>query len=246
MTTAAVLLIGNEILSGRTQDANLPYLGRRFDELGITLVEARVVRDVCEEIIQAVNTLRKHYDYVFTTGGIGPTHDDITTECVAQAFGVEVERNPDAVQRLIMAYGEEGLNEARLKMANIPKGAYLIENPVTGAPGFRLGNVFVLAGVPRIMQGMFEGLVPELKGGKPILTLSLSAFTQESRIAQALDALQNEHPAVSVGSYPSRKDQRSVVTVVLRGTDRNELNQMKQRVKAIFTAAGAEPMDDSA
>ncbi len=237
--TAAVIVIGNEILSGRTQDINLPYLGKRFDELGIELVEARVVRDVPEEIIHAVNHLRESCEYVFTTGGIGPTHDDITTECIAQAFGVEVERNPEAVKCLNDKYGDKNVTDARMKMANIPVGATLVDNPVSAAPGYRMENVYVFAGVPQIMQAMFEGISSELIGGDPMLTKTISAHMQESQIATTLTQLQNEHPTISIGSYPFYKNECYGVSVVSRGTDKNELNALDKKLQNMITALGA-------
>ncbi|HUI17833.1 MAG TPA: competence/damage-inducible protein A, partial [Alphaproteobacteria bacterium] len=167
--TAAVLVIGNEILSGRTKDANLPYLAVELNKLGVRLMEARVVPDIEERIIAALNALRGAYDYVFTTGGIGPTHDDITAECVAKAFGVPLRRHPEAVKVLASRFKNPAdLNEARLRMANVPEGGVLINNPVSGAPGFQIGNVFVMAGVPAIMQAMFQGLGHRLVGGVPM------------------------------------------------------------------------------
>ncbi len=241
MTTAAVIVIGNEILSGRTQDINLGYLGKRFDELGIQLIEARVVRDVPKEIIHAVNHLRENCDYVFTTGGIGPTHDDITTDCIAEAFGVEVERNPAAVKCLTDWYGEEKVNDARLRMANIPTGATLVDNPVSGAPGYRLENVYVFAGVPKIMQAMFEGIASELVGGDPMLTRTISAHMQESQIAPGLGKLQEEYPNISIGSYPFYRNKRFGVSVVSRGTDEKELEILDQKLRKLIIDLGVEP-----
>ncbi|HSK39399.1 MAG TPA: competence/damage-inducible protein A, partial [Arenibaculum sp.] len=189
--TAAVIVIGNEILSGRTQDANLGYMARRLTELGIRLREARVIADDPDEIVAAVNALRSRYDHVFTTGGIGPTHDDITSGCVAKAFGVELERNAEAVRRLEAHYGDPSmLNAARLRMAEIPVGATLIDNPVSAAPGFRIGNVHVLAGVPSIMRAMFDGIAPGLRGGPPIHARTVSCALAEGTLAEGLGALQ--------------------------------------------------------
>lgn len=240
--TAAVIVIGNEILSGRTKDINLPYLGQRFDELGIQLIEARVVRDVPEEIIQAVNQLRKMCGYVFTTGGIGPTHDDITTECIAEAFGVAVERNTEAVKRLNDHYGEASATDARMKMANIPAGATLVDNPVSIAPGYRMDNVYVFAGVPDIMQAMFEGIASELIGGDPMLTKTISAHMKESQIAAALEVLQNKYPSISIGSYPFYKDQRYGVNVVSRGTDEKVLKELEKKLTDMIEKLGVPPL----
>ena len=242
MTTAAVIVIGNEILSGRTQDINLGYLGKRFDELGIQLIEARVVRDVPKEIIHAVNHLRKNCDYVFTTGGIGPTHDDITTDCIAEAFGVEVERNQAAVKCLTDKYGKE-INDASMRMANIPIGATLVENPVSGAPGYQLENVYVFAGVPNIMQAMFEGVAPELVGGDPVLTRTLSVHLKESQIATGLSKLQEEYPDISIGSYPFYRNRRFGTSVVSRGTDEDQLQILDQKLRDLMSELGSEPID---
>lgn len=243
-STAAVIVIGNEILSGRTQDINLSYLGKRFDELGIHLIEARVVRDIPKEIIHAVNYLRENCKYVFTTGGIGPTHDDITTECIAGAFEVEVERNPDAEKYLTDWYGEGKVNDARMKMANIPVGATLVENPVSGAPGYRMENVYVFAGVPKIMQAMFETIAPELIGGEPMLTQTISAHMQESKIAPGLDQLQNEYPEISIGSYPFYRNKRFGVSIVSRGTDQKELDILDQKLRDLMIKLGSKPLEE--
>ncbi len=242
-STAAVIVIGNEILSGRTQDINLGYLGKRFDELGIQLIEARVVRDVPKEIIHAVNHLRKNCDYVFTTGGIGPTHDDITTDCIAEAFGVAVERNPDAEKCLFDRYGKE-INEASMRMANIPAGASLVENPVSGAPGYRLENVYVFAGVPKIMQGMFESVAPELVGGDPMLTKTISLHMKESEIATGLSKLQDEFPNISIGSYPFYKNKRFGVSIVSRGTDEDQLGMLDQKLRDLISELGSDLLEN--
>lgn len=244
MTTAAVIIIGNEILSGRTQDINLAYLGKRFDELGLALIEARIVRDMPDEIIHAVNHLRGQCQYVFTTGGIGPTHDDITTDCVAAAFEVEVERNPAAEKCLIDWYGHDKINDARLKMANIPAGAALIDNPVSGAPGYRIDNVYVFAGVPKIMQAMFEGIAHELIGGEPVLTRTVSAHLQESQIAPRLMILQNDYPDISIGSYPFYRNRRFGVSVVSRGTDEQALQRLNQKIRMLVTDLGGTPLEE--
>ena len=192
--TAALLIIGNEILSGRTKDANLPFLAEKLNGIGVRLREARVVPDIEAEIIDAVNALRARYDYVFTTGGIGPTHDDITSECIAKAFGVALERHPDAVRRLQEHYQTDQINEARLRMANVPAGGILVDNPVSKAPGYQIGNVFVLAGVPMIMQGMVDNLLPRLKGGAPMLSRTVSCALAEGTLAEGLEAVQNRYP----------------------------------------------------
>ena len=174
--TACVLVIGNEILSGRTKDANLAWLAVELNKLGVRLMEARVIPDVEETIVATLNEVRARFDYVFTTGGIGPTHDDITAACVARAFAVPLVRNPEAVRRLQAHYANPAdLNEARLRMANAPEGATLIDNPVSKAPGFRIGNVHVMAGIPVIMQAMFDGIRHTLVGGSPMLSRTINA-----------------------------------------------------------------------
>ena len=232
VVTAALLIIGNEILSGRTRDANLPFLAEQLGGLGVRLAEVRVVPDAEAEIVSAVNTLRGRYDYVFTTGGIGPTHDDITAGSVAKAFGVAVERNAEAVALLEGHYEPGQLNEARLRMATIPVGASLIDNPVSKAPGFRIGNVFVMAGVPKIMQAMFDGIAPTLMGGAPVRSLSLSCGLPEGALAGPLGAIQKDHPDIDIGSYPYFRSGRFGVTVVLRGTRPDRLETAAAKVAA--------------
>lgn len=244
--TACLLIIGNEILSGRTVDANLPYLAKRLNELGVRLAEVRVVADSEAAIVKAVNETRALYDYVFTTGGIGPTHDDITSGCVAKAFGTVLERNAEAVRRLERHYPPGGLNEARLRMAEIPVGATLIDNPVSTAPGFKLGNVYVMAGVPRIMQAMFEGIAPSLVGGKPVMSRSVSCTLGEGAIAKGLGEIQARHPGVDIGSYPYYRVGGFGVSLVARGTDPNELEQVAQEIAALISSLGGTPVFDAA
>lgn len=241
--TAAVLVIGNEILSGRTKDANLPYLGQRLAELGIRLAEARIVPDIEAVIVEAVNALRSRYSYVFTTGGIGPTHDDITSECVAKAFGVPLIRNPEALARLEAHYAPGDLNEARLRMANTPEGASLIENPISSAPGFRIGNVHVMAGIPTIMQAMFEGLAPTLVGGAPVRSRSLLCALPEGKLAAGLGSVQGRYPEVDIGSYPSFRDGRPMVSVVLRSAAEAELAAAVDDVRSMMLELGEEPRE---
>ncbi len=241
--TAAVLIIGNEILSGRTKDANLPYLGERLGELGIRLAEARVVADLKDEIVAAVNVLRQRYTYVFTTGGIGPTHDDITAECVAAAFGRPLIRNPEALALLQAHYAPGDLNEARLRMANTPEGATLIENPISHAPGFRMENVHVLAGVPAIMRAMFDSLAPGLTGGPPLRSRTVTSKLPEGALAAGLGALQVRYPEVDIGSYPSFRDGRPSVAVVLRATDETRLAAAAEEVGDLIRGLGAEPRE---
>jgi molybdenum cofactor synthesis domain-containing protein len=244
--TASVLIIGNEILSGRTKDANLPYLAVELNKIGVRLMEARVVADIEAEIVEAVNALRAKHDYVFTTGGIGPTHDDITAECIAKAFGVPLLRHPEAVKILARQYKDpRDLNEARLRMANVPEGGVLIDNPVSGAPGFQIGNVFVMAGVPSIMQAMFQGVKNRLVGGAPMRSRTVSTNLPEGKIAEGLTALQNKHPDVEIGSYPFFRLGRFGVSLVARGVDREALDQTADELKAMLAALGGEILDDT-
>lgn len=230
--TSALLIIGNEVLSGRTQDKNTSWLAEQLGEMGIVMQEVRIIPDVEEVIVESLNTLRKTADYVFTTGGIGPTHDDITAESVAKAFGVSLERSQDAYQALLDHYKDEAeLTEARLKMALIPQGAELVHNPVSGAPGFRIENVYVMAGVPKIMQGMFHGIRSQLETGKPILSETIACDLAESVIAGALKVVQDKYPAIDIGSYPSYRDGKPHVNIVLRGTNEQDIQRSTQEVQ---------------
>jgi molybdenum cofactor synthesis domain-containing protein len=221
--TAGIIIIGNEILSGRTQDLNVSYIGKKLEKLGIVLAEVIVIPDVEETIIDKVRAYSKNYDYVFTTGGIGPTHDDITTESIAKAFGVAILRDPKAVACMERYYEPDNLTEARLKMADIPVGAVLIDNPVSGAPGIQINNVFVLAGVPEIMQVMFDSLTERLVGGPPILTASISTNLTESKLAEGMSKIQDDCKEVSIGSYPYFKRGKLGVNIVLRSIDETRL-----------------------
>ncbi|MEK0084173.1 competence/damage-inducible protein A [Benzoatithermus flavus] len=217
--TAAVIIIGNEILSGRTQDANLAFLAQELGEIGVRLREARVVADEEDAIVEAVNACRARYDHVFTTGGIGPTHDDITSAAIATAFQRAHRRHPEAERRLRAYYPPEKLNEARLKMADMPEGAELIDNPVSVAPGFRIENVYVLPGVPSILQAMFAGLKPRLEGGAPVRSRTVTVLCPEGEIAKPLGEIQSRHPSIEIGSYPFMQQGRFGTSLVFRGTD---------------------------
>lgn len=232
--TAAVLLIGNELLSGRTQDVNLAYIGKALAARGIRLLEARVVADIEQAIIDAVHALRTRHTYVFTTGGIGPTHDDITTASIARAFDRALQEHPEASARLKAHYRTDTLTEPRRKMAIVPVGSELIDNPISAAPGFRIGNVFVLAGVPPIMQAMFEWLAPQLQTGAPILSRSVTGPIGESRIADGLSAIQNAFASIDIGSYPTLRDGRPTVSIVMRGRDAALLEQAAVQVTALM------------
>jgi molybdenum cofactor synthesis domain-containing protein len=236
-STACVLIIGNEILSGKTQDTNLQFLGFELAKLGIRLAEGRVVRDEPAAIIRHVNECRREFTYVFTTGGIGPTHDDITTECIAQAFGVPLELS-DAIVELMKRSGRP-LNEARLKMARIPRGAVLVENTAS-LPGFRIDNVFVFAGIPSIARAMFVGAVPMLLQGEPILSASVDAMLREGDFAEALENIQKRYASVEIGSYPFNRDGKLGATLVVRGTERAVLSTVISEIVAAITVLGGE------
>ena len=244
--TACVLIIGNEILSGRTQDVNLSYLAKGLNDAGVRLREARVIPDVADVIVASVNEVRARYDYVFTTGGIGPTHDDITNECVARAFGVPLILHEEAKRILEARYRERGLelNEARLRMAHIPKGASLVLNPVSGAPGFRMQNVFVLAGVPQIMQAMFEGLRSELKGGRPVLSRAISCGLAEGQLAKGLGEIQSRYPDIDIGSYPWYRRGAYGVSLVLRCADERRLGLASEAVAGLVRGLGGTPSEE--
>ena len=235
-TTACVLIIGNEILSGKTQDRNLQFMGEAFARLGIKLAEARIIRDEPETIIAVVNECRANHDYVFTTGGIGPTHDDLTAESIARAFGVALVRNEDAANRI--ASGGRELNEARLKMAMIPEGASLIDNPISHAPGFRIENVFVMAGIPKIARAMFEAVEPELSGGAPILSDSVDIYASEGDIAAPLDGIARRYADLEIGSYPFSRDGRYGASIVVRGTGRNRIAAALGEIRTALLPGG--------
>jgi molybdenum cofactor synthesis domain-containing protein len=218
--TAALLVIGDEILSGRTKDKNIGYLAEYLTNLGIDLKEVRVVPDVEEEIVAAVNTLRSRYTYVFTTGGIGPTHDDITADAIATAFGVPIGIDERARAMMLERYKPEDLNEARLRMARVPAGAELIENPISKAPGFRIENVIVMAGVPAIMQAMLDNVAPSLATGVPMTVETVEASNlPEGIYAAGLSGIAQAHPGVSIGSYPSFSSAGFRNQIVVRGKD---------------------------
>jgi len=226
IVTAAILVIGDEILSGRTKDKNLVYMADRLNEIGIQLHEARIIPDMQEEIVEAVNACRAKYDYVFTTGGIGPTHDDITADSIAAAFNADIDFHPKAMEILTRHYEISGIefNDARKRMARIPSGATLIENPVSKAPGFQKENVFVMAGVPIIMQAMFESIADRLHGGAKMLSRTLGASLPEGKIAARLGELQKKYPSVSMGSYPYFKQGDVGTNLVLRSIEEADLN----------------------
>jgi len=231
---ASLIIIGNEILSGRTQDKNLSYLANWLNEIGIQLSEVRVIRDEEEIIVETVNHLRSVYDYVFTTGGIGPTHDDITSLCIAKAFGVELEVNSGALSILKEYYKDGELTDARMKMTMMPKGSELIENPISRAPGFKMENVFILAGIPSIMQGMLEGARKYLKGGDVVKSKSIDVFTPESSVADVLTNLQKKYTDVEIGSYPFSRDNRFGTSLVMRSSNLTKLDACDTELKDLM------------
>jgi molybdenum cofactor synthesis domain-containing protein len=246
VVTAAILVIGDEILSGRTKDKNIGYIAEYLTAIGVDLREVRVVADVEDDIVAALNALRHRYTYVFTTGGIGPTHDDITADSVAKAFGVPIDYDPRAVALLQQRFKGPDLNEARMRMTRIPQGADLVTNKVSLAPGFWIGNVIVMAGVPSIMQAMLDEVGPKLKTGRQMLSESIRADAREGDIGTELGELAKAHPDASFGSYPFFDDKTGPNTnIVIRSRDPEKLaaakagvEQMLREVKAKLKAAG--------
>ena len=233
--TAAVLVIGDEILSGRTKDRNIGYIAEYLTRVGVDVREARVVPDVEDEIVAALNALRARYDYVVTTGGIGPTHDDITADAVAKAFGVPIGEDPRVIAIMLERYRPEDLTPARRRMARIPAGAELIENPISRAPGFHIGNVFVLAGVPSVMQAMLDFAVKRMNTGAPMRVETVEAgAVPEGVYGDALAAVAAAHPEVSIGSYPSFKDGRFMNQIVVRGKTEAAVVAAKSAVVAML------------
>ncbi len=233
--TAAILIIGNEILSGRTKDLNGNYLAQKLLNSGIKVGEIRVVPDEKNEIVCALKSLKRKYTYVFTSGGIGPTHDDITADCVAEVFGVSLPINETAKKIIASHYPkeEEDLNEARLRMARIPKGASLIENRVSKAPGFHIDNVFVLAGVPKIFQAMVEFVIPKLRSSSPIISHTITIHKPEGEIAAALSDIAAKFPKVSIGSYPFEQEGSLGVNIVITDRDRRTIDVVAKLLSSI-------------
>ena len=236
--TAAILLIGDELLCGRTQDANLQFLAKRLTEIGIVIAQARVVPDEIETIVDALNALRFHHTYVFTTGGIGPTHDDRTAYAVCRAFDRPLRRDPEAERRLERHYGPENLTPARLKMADIPQDALLIDNPISVAPGFQIENVYVLAGVPMIMRAMMEGILPRLEGGEPIWEGGITCSLREGVLAHGLETLQNRYPDVKIGSYPYFREGHFGVSVTARSTQKHRILSLISNLQQLIHSLG--------
>jgi len=241
--TACVVVIGNEVLSGRTQDANIRFLATRLGEMGIPVREVRVIPDVAEVIIRTINEVRAAFDHVFTTGGIGPTHDDITSECIAAAFGVPWEKQPVVWARMEAHYPPGHFNAARQRMATMPRGAVLIDNGKTIAPGFSMGNVHVMAGVPAIMRAMFDMLAPTLEGGVPVISRSVHAVDiREGDIAAGLTAIQEKYAQLDLGSYPYYRDNGAGVAIVAKGTDVDAAEAAIAEVTALFESLGGAPV----
>ncbi len=241
--TACVLVIGNEVLSGRTQDANIRFLAIKLGERGIPVREVRVIPDIAETIIATVNEVRRKFTYVFTTGGIGPTHDDITSECISAAFGVPWEPHPIAWARMEQAYKPGEFNAARQRMGTMPRGAALIDNGMSVAPGFQMENVYVMAGVPRVMQSMFEWLAPRLRGDPRIEQRAVHALgLPEGIIADGLTAIQNRFPHIDLGSYPFYRPSGNGVTLVAKGTDAQDAETVITAVTALIVSLGRVPI----
>ena len=241
--TAGMLVIGDEILSGRTQDRNVATLAKWLNVQGIRLAEVRIVADDVERIADALNALREGNDYVFTTGGIGPTHDDITVDGVARALGVDVVVHPKARAMLEGYYATRGgLTEARLRMARVPEGGELIENKMSGAPGIRHGTIFIMAGIPHIAAQMMDALTGQLEGGAPVLSKTIGCWTPESEVAETLDAVERAHPACQIGSYPFFREGRVGANFVVRSTDEAALDACLADLGERLAAAGQQPV----
>lgn len=247
--SAAVLLIGDELLSGRTRDINLQQIALFLEPIGIPVRECRTVSDVQDEIIAAVNTLRAKYTYVFTTGGIGPTHDDITADAIAAAFGVDISEHPDVIADMAARYGAMNteFTPARRRMARIPHGAKLVTNPVSGAPGFQMENVFTLAGVPMIARAMLEDIGPRLEGGAVVLKVQLRGpGLREGDLAEPLGVIAKAHPGVSIGSYPWYLGMGDTgVALVARATDAAALAAVRDELETLIRSLGVEPVADA-
>ena len=240
--TAGVILIGDELLSGRVEDKNLPYIAKALAKRGIELKECRIIADDEDIIAQTAKTFSDDYTYVFTTGGIGPTHDDITVKSIAKAFGVDVYRDEGTVELFKQHFGDRA-TEATYRMCDFPVGAELLENSVSVAPGFRLGNVFVMAGIPRIMQTMFDTALSQLKEGAPIQEVSFTAHTSEGQIGTPLGVLQGRFPQVKIGSYPFLKDGKPTVSLVARCAETEPLHEVIQALETLLLDVNAEILD---
>jgi molybdenum cofactor synthesis domain-containing protein len=241
VVTAAVLVIGDEILSGRTKEKNIGYIADYLTGMGIDLREARIVADVEEEIVAALNALRARYTYVFTTGGIGPTHDDITAASVAKAFGVPLYEDQRIIAAMLDYLPPGALNEARRRMAMVPQGGELIPNPVSRVPGFRIGNVMVMEGVPSIMQAMLDGVAPTLKGGAPFIVESIEAGLPEGAYAAGLGAIASTFADLSIGSYPSWAEGKFQTQIVVRGRSADRVRESVASIRQLLAGLGSVP-----
>lgn len=241
--TAGLAVIGDEILSGRTQDKNINQVATWLNAQGIRLTEVRVVPDVEERIVEAINALRQTYDYCFTTGGIGPTHDDITVDAVAKAMGVPVVVHPEARAILERYYSNKGgLNEGRLRMARVPDGAELIPNQMSGAPGIRLGNLFLMAGVPHITAGMLDALTGKLEGGRPLVSVTVGVYAPESEVADLLRQAEQSAEGISIGSYPFFKEGRVGSNFVIRSEDEARAKAVAEELAGKLAEVGYDPV----
>lgn len=240
--TAGVILIGDELLSGRVEDQNLPYIAKALSKRGIEVGECRIVPDDESVIAETVNKFREAFTYVFTTGGIGPTHDDITVASVAKAFGVEVYRDEATVKAFKEYFGDRA-TDATYRMCDFPKGAELLENSASIAPGFRMGNVFVMAGIPKIMQVMFDNAISKLDEGTPIQEITFTAHTSEGKIGTQLGVVQGQFPQVKIGSYPFLKDGKPTVSLVARSREAEALQDVAQMLETLLEDVGAEVID---
>ena len=240
---AAILIIGNEILSGRTQDTNTSTLATWLNSIGVKVGEVRVIPDVEQTIIDVLNLLRSEYNYVFTTGGIGPTHDDITAQSVSKAFGIKYEIHKEAYKILEAYYKPGEFNEGRQKMVWMPENANLILNPTSGAPGFSVKNVFCLPGVPSILKSMLGGLKNEIVGGKPILSLTVSLKTVESEIADSLTKVQNDNQDIEIGSYPFFHAGKLGVSIVIRSEDQTKIDECSSQIVKFVNEKNIEVVD---
>jgi len=243
MVTACILIIGNEILSGRTTDANLSFLSRELNELGVQVTEARVIPDVAATIVNTLNEVRVNFDYVITTGGIGPTHDDITAECIAEAFGVDLVVNLEIEAMMHSRPAPDDVMRSRLRMARIPEGATLVRNEI-GPPGFQLENVFVLAGVPGAMQAMVKDFPGKIVGGKPVRSMTLGAFLAESPIAEGLAEIQAANPEVELGSYPIFRPDQSGINLVMSSTDPDAMQAVAEEVRQLIAKHGQQAVEN--
>ena len=240
---AIMIVIGNEVLSGRTKDKNISWVAEKLNSIGINLIEARIIRDNQDVIISTIQELSKKVDYIFTSGGIGPTHDDITTVAIAKAFRIQVKKNKEALRRLEEHYKGTGieLNSARLKMADIPLGAKLIDNPVSAAPGFNVKNVYVMAGVPKIMQAMLDGVIKTIENGSKTISISIGCNIGEGNIAKGLEKIETSQKNIEIGCYPWFRAGLAGTNVVIRSMDKQACAEAAEKVKFLIKEFGGEP-----